>query len=128
MSRVRRQGPGVVVAAGAWGIAIAVFGRVDSLPLALLFLAIAGGADFVSAVLRSAILIGVTPDHMRGRLSGIELAQVASAPTLGNVEAGLLASVTSVRFSIVSGGVACVAGTILIALALPALLRYERRE
>lgn len=128
IAHVRRQGLGVCVAAGLWGAAIAVFGLVDSLPVALVFLAIAGGADFVSAVLRSAILIGVTPDHMRGRLSGIELAQVASAPTLGNVEAGLLASVTSVRVSIASGGVLCVAGTILIALALPTLIRYERRE
>jgi hypothetical protein len=91
-------------------------------------LAAAGAADFISAVLRSTILLSVTPDAMRGRLSGIELAQVAGAPMLGNVEAGVVASLTSVRFSIVSGGVACVAGTFLVALALPALLRYDSRK
>ena len=65
---------------------------------------------------------------MRGRLSGIELAQVASAPSLGNLEAGVVASVTSLRFSVVSGGLACVAGTLLCALALPRFVRYDSRR
>ena len=65
-------------------------------------LAAAGAADFVSAVLRSTILLQVTPDAMRGRLSGIELAQVAGTPALGNLEAGIVASLVSVRFAIVS--------------------------
>jgi MFS family permease len=128
VSHVRRMGLGVVVAAALWGVAIAIFGFAESIPLALAMLAIAGAADFISAVLRGTILIQATPDSMRGRLSGIELAQVAGAPQLGNVEAGVVASLTSVRVSIVSGGLACVAGTILAALALPALLRYDSRS
>ena len=128
VGHVRRQGLGVFMAAGLWGVAIALFGLADSVWLALLMLAAAGAADFVSAVLRSSILLAATPDAMRGRLSGIELAQVASAPMLGNVEAGVVASLTSVRFSVVSGGVACVAGTLAIALAFPALLRYDARK
>jgi hypothetical protein len=68
-----------------------------------------------------------TPDAMRGRVTGIEFTQVASAPTLGNLEAGVMASVTSLRFSIVSGGIACVAGCLAIALAIPALLRYDAK-
>jgi MFS family permease len=128
VGHVRRMGVGVVVAAGLWGVAIAVFGLADSVPLALAMLAIAGAADFISAVLRGTILLQATPDAMRGRLSGIELAQVAGTPQLGNVEAGVVASLTSVRFSIVSGGLACVAGTILVALALPALVRYDSRK
>jgi MFS family permease len=127
-SHVRRQGLAVLVAAGAWGAAITAFGFAESLPLALLLLAVAGGADLVSAVFRSAILLSATPESMRGRLAGIEFAQVASAPTLGNVEAGVMASLTSLRFSVVSGGIACVVGTIVIGLALPALARYDARE
>ena len=73
-------------------------------------LAIAGAADFISAVLRSTILLTVTPDKLRGRLSGIELAQVAGTPALGNLEAGVVASLVDLRFAIVSGGVLCVAG------------------
>ncbi len=126
--RARRQGLGVCVAASAWGAAIVGFGFAPSLWPALVFLALAGGADDWSAILRSAILLTVTPDSMRGRLSGIELAQVASAPTLGNVEAGALASATSLRFSVVSGGLACVAGCALCAAAFPALLRYDSRR
>ena len=128
MGRVRRQGLGVCVAAGLWGVAISVFGFADAIWLALVMLAIAGAADFVSAVLRSTILLQATPDAMRGRLSGIELAQVAGMPALGNLEAGALASATSVRFSIASGGIACVAGTILLAFLLPRFVRYDARS
>jgi MFS family permease len=126
MTRVQRQGLGVCVAAAGWGIAIAAFGLARSVPLALVMLAAAGAADFVSAVLRSTILLQVTPDAMRGRLSGIELAQVAGAPAVGNLEAGIVASLIGLRFSIVSGGIACVVGTVALAAALPAFRRYER--
>jgi MFS family permease len=126
MTRVRRQGLGVCVAAGGWGIAIAAFGLAPNVPFALLMLAAAGGADFISAVLRSTILLQVTPDAMRGRLSGIELAQVAGTPAIGNLEAGIVASLVSLRFSIVSGGVLCVLGTAALAFALPAFRRYQR--
>ena len=82
----------MTVAACAWGVAIAGFGFMTSLWPALVLLAVAGGADFFSAVLRSTMLLRVTPDHLRGRLSGIEFTQVASAPNLGDLEAGVLAS------------------------------------
>ena len=125
---VRRQGLVVAIAAAVWGVAIAAFGFSDeTLWLALLMLAAAGAADNVSAVLRGTILWTVTPDHLRGRVSGIEFAQVAATPALGNVEAGLVASLTSVRFSIVSGGLACVVGTFIVALAVPALIHYDAR-
>jgi hypothetical protein len=123
-----RQGLGVCVAAAAWGVAIALFGFAEAVWFALIFLAVAGAADFISAVLRSNILLTVTPDSMRGRVSGIELAQVAGAPELGNFEAGAVASLTSVRASIVSGGVLCVIGTVAVALAIPALIRYDARR
>ena len=74
------------------------------------------------------IVLNSTPDEMRGRVTGIEFAQVASAPSLGNVEAGAVAAATSIRFSIVSGGILSVVGTVLVAAAVPALLRYDARE
>jgi len=127
IGHVRRQGLIVAVAAALWGAAIAAFGFAGSLWVALLLLAAAGAADNVSAVLRGTILWTVTPDWIRGRVSGIEFAQVAATPALGNVEAGLLASLTSLRFSIVSGGLACIAGTVVVVLAVPALIRYDAR-
>jgi MFS family permease len=128
VSHMRRQGIGVTVAACVWGAAIAAFGFATSLWPALLLLAVAGGADFYSAVLRSTILLRSTPAHLQGRLQGIEFAQVASAPNLGDLEAGVLASLTSLRFSIVSGGLLCVVGCALTAIALPGFRRYDSRE
>ena len=127
IGHVRRQGLVVAIAAALWGVAIAAFGFAGSLWAGLLLLAAAGAADNVSAVLRGTILWTLTPDPLRGRVSGIEFAQVAATPALGNVEAGLVASLTSLRFSVVSGGLACVAGTVVIALAVPALIRYDAR-
>jgi MFS family permease len=127
IGHVRRQGLVVAVAAALWGVAITAFGFAGSLWAALLLLAAAGAADNVSAVVRGTILWTVTPDRIRGRVSGIEFAQVAATPALGNVEAGVVASLTSLRFSIVSGGLACIAGTVVVALAVPALIRYDAR-
>jgi MFS family permease len=127
LRQLRRQGLGVVVMASLWGVAIAVFGFAEQFWLALLLLGFAGLADQVSAILRSVMLFRITPRQILGRVSGIEFMQVAAAPSLGNLEAGALASVTSVRFSIVSGGIACVAGCLLLALAFPALLRYDAK-
>lgn len=127
-SHVRRQGLAVTIAACGWGVAIAAFGFMTSLWPALVLLALAGGADFFSAVLRSTMLMRATPPHLLGRLQGIEFAQVASAPSLGDLEAGVLASLTSLRFSVVSGGVLCVVGCVATALALPGFLRYDSRE
>jgi MFS family permease len=125
IAHVRRQGVAVAVAIVVWGIAIALFGFATALWLGLVMLAIAGLADETSAILRSTILFASTPDHYRGRMQGFELMQVASTPALGNVEAGIVASLTSLRFSVVSGGIACVAGAVAILALLPGLFRYD---
>jgi MFS family permease len=128
-THVHRFGIAITISACMWGVAIIAFGLVDPLWLALVCLAFAGGADFFSAVLRGTMLMRVTPDHMRGRLSGIEFTQVAGAPNLGNLEAGIVASVFNLRTAVVSGGVLCVVGCAVVALALPGFLRYDvRRE
>ena len=102
----RRQGLGVTVMACLWGAAIAGFGFMTCLVPALVLLAVAGGADFFSAVLRSDDPAPLDSRPSARRLLGIEFMQVASAPSLGDLEAGVLASLTSLRFSIVSGGLA----------------------
>jgi MFS family permease len=124
---VRRQGVAVAAAIVVWGAAIAGFGFATALWLGVALLALAGAADSVSATLRSVILYSNTPDPMRGRMNGIELAQVASTPALGNVEAGVVASLTSLRFSVVSGGIACAAGALAILAAIPSLVRYDSK-
>ena len=92
---VRRQGLVTLVACVCWGAGIVGFGLAGTLWVALVFLMLASASDMVSGLYRDAILKTVTPDEMRGRLEGIGLAVVGTGPSLGNAEAGLLASVTS---------------------------------
>lgn len=125
LRHIRRQGLGVVISASLWGVAIAAFGFAQQFWLALVLLGLAGLGDQISAILRSVMLYRITPRQLLGRVSGIEFMQVAAAPAIGNLEAGALASLTNLRFAIVSGGVACVAGCLLLAFAFPALLRYD---
>jgi MFS family permease len=124
---VRRQGLVVVAAASLWGAAIAGFAFAGRFWLALVLIGVAGFADQVSAIFRNAMLLARVPDRLLGRVRGIEFMQVASAPSLGNVEAGVVASLTSIRFSVASGGLLCIAGTLASAAAFPALLRYEAK-
>ena len=125
---VRKQGLAVMVCVVLWGAFIAGFGLAHSVWLALLMLALAGAADMVSAIYRSTILQTVAPDEMRGRLSGIELAVVASGPSLGDVEAGVVASLVNLPFAIVSGGIACIAGVGVLAARIPQFARYDAKN
>jgi predicted MFS family arabinose efflux permease len=125
VGRVRHQGRAVIIAVMAWGAAIATFGAVKLLPVALLLLAIAGWADVISAVFRNTMLQVSTPDELRGRLSALQIAVVTGGPRLGDFEAGAVAAATDVSFSVVSGGLACIAGAGLIARLLPAFSHYR---
>src|SRR5450759_1590851 len=126
--RVNRHGLGVIVAATLWGVAIIGFGVLPGLIAALVFLALAGAADAMSGVFRQVIWNQTIPDSLRGRLVSIELLSYSVGPTLGNFEAGVVASLTSIRFSVVSGGLLCVAGCVLCAVALPAFRNYDARR
>jgi predicted MFS family arabinose efflux permease len=119
VGRVRRQGLAVVCAVLIWGLAIAGFGLAHWLPLALVLLAVAGWADVLSAVFRNTIIQFAGPDGMRGRLMGVQMAVVAGGPRLGDLEAGAVATAFGETVSVVSGGLACVAGALVVAWALP---------
>jgi MFS family permease len=127
-AHVHRHGRAVVLAAGAWGLGTIAFGFANALWLALLSLAVAGGADAVSGIFRRRIWNETIPDELRGRLASIEMISFSSGPLLGNVESGAVASLAGVRFSIVSGGVLCVVGAGVCAFLLPAFWRYDPRS
>ena len=122
---VRRQGLVTIVACMCWGAGIIGFGLSSNLWVAIVFLMLASASDMVSGLYRDAILKTVTPDEMRGRMEGVSLAVVGTGPSLGNAEAGLLASLKGVRFSIVSGGIACIVGAGVLAILLPKYRRYD---
>lgn len=128
LGRVRRQGLAVVISICVWGGAIAVFGLVRSLPVALVLLAVAGGADSVSAIFRSTILQAATPDDYRGRLQGIFTVVVVGGPRLGDVEAGAVAEVFGETVSAVSGGLLCLVFTGVLVAAVPTFLKYDAQR
>lgn len=121
---VRRQGRAVAIAIICWGTGIAVFGLSRSLPLALSMLAFAGAADVVSAIFRQSIIQLSVPDELRGRLASIHTIASGGGPRLGDLEAGVVAEVTSVRFSVVSGGVACAIAALAISRWSPRFYNY----
>ncbi|TMD98359.1 MAG: MFS transporter [Chloroflexi bacterium] len=125
VGRVRHLGRAVIGAVVLWGLAIAAFGLTGSLALGVALLALAGGADSVSAVCRSTMLQTLTPDHLRGRMSATYAMVVMGGPYAGDVEAGAVAAAWGTRVSVVSGGLLCVLGAGLVAAALPALFRYR---
>jgi MFS family permease len=125
VGRVRRQGLAVIAAVMVWGLTITLFGVVRFLPLALLLLAVAGWADVISAVFRNTIIQFAGPDAMRGRLMGVQMAVVAGGPRLGDLESGAVATAFGDTASVVSGGLACIAGALLVARLLPGFRRQR---
>jgi hypothetical protein len=125
---VRRQGLITLVMCACWGAGVIGFGLSGTLWVALLCILLASAADMVSGLYRDAIVKTVTPDELRGRLEGIGLAVWGTGPSLGNAEAGFVAALTSVRTSIVSGGIACIVAAGVLALLLPRYRRYDAKE
>ena len=125
LTRTRRLGVVVIWAVMCWGAAIALAGLVGTLWAAMALLALAGAADSISAVCRSTINQTVTPDAMRGRMSAAFSLVVTSGPRLGDIESGTIASISTPRFSVLSGGLGCIVSALLIVRAFPALARYD---
>jgi predicted MFS family arabinose efflux permease len=124
VTRWRRGGLVQLSAAGVWGLALACFGLAGPLWLALGCLAVAGAADTVSVVTRSALVQLETPDAYRGRVSSVEHVIGVAGPELGNFRGGLLASATSASFSLVFGGLSAILAIAAVAAANAPLRAY----
>ena len=126
VKRINRHGVAVIVAVVIWGAAITLAGlSLFSLVLTLIFFAVAGAADVISAVFRGTMLIEATPDNLRGRVSALNLMVVIGGPRLGDVEAGLVAGAIGAPGSVILGGVATLVGTAAVAAWAPALRGYR---
>jgi MFS family permease len=127
--RVHRHGLMVLIAAALWGIGIVGAGLSGMLWLTLFCLAFAGAADMISGIFRSIIWSQTIPDHLRGRLAGIEMLSYTTGPLLGQLRSGLMARTRlGIGGSIWVGGVLCIAGTVALAAALPRFLAYNGRD
>jgi MFS family permease len=124
IDHAQRLGRIVIIAVVVWGASIAIAGLFTTLWPALVMFTVAGAADSVSAVCRTTINQSITPDAMRGRMSSVFMLVVRSGPRLGDLESGAVGSAVSPRFSVVSGGLACLAGVAAVLAAFPALAAY----
>ena len=124
IDRIRSRGRVMLWSVAAYGIATAVFGLSRSFWLTFACLALSGAADTVSMVIRNVIRQLHTPDHLRGRMTGVNMMFFMGGPQLGELEAGLVASVWSAPVSVVTGGIACMIATGWIAWRTPDLRRY----
>jgi MFS family permease len=127
LSRSSRLGRVVVVSIAVWAVAIIAFGFVTALWIGLLWLAVAGAADSISAVCRNTIQQTLTPDELRGRLTVTYFMVVVGGPFIGDFEAGLVAGTTSAQVSVVSGGVLSLIGLVAAAVAFPQVWNYRGR-
>ncbi|MFD7446158.1 MFS transporter [Streptomyces sp. NPDC059909] len=123
--RVAHKGRGMLLAGGAWGTCIAVFGLVHAPALAIALLLVAGMADVISVVFLTTIVQSTVDDNYRSRVSAVEFVVGAGGPQLGSMRAGALGAVTSPGLSAVIGGATSVLAAALLAVALPKFARWE---
>ena len=126
-ARVHHHGRAVVIAAVAWGSAVALAGVAQNPWVVLLCFTAAGAADQVSGLFRSTIWHQTIPDGLRGRLAGIEMLSYSLGPIGGEVRSGLVADRFGVRQAVTSGGVLCVVGVAATAVWLRGFWAYDER-
>jgi len=125
LHRVTRQGVAITISICVWGLGVALFGIAGSLWLAVVFLAVAGAADLVSAVYRSTMLQVVATDEMRGRMQGVFIVVVAGGPRLADIWHGPVAAGAGTAFAATFGGVAVIVLTVVVVAWLPQFWRYR---
>jgi MFS family permease len=125
---VHRHGVMVIASAILWGVGIVFFGLANSIWPALFFLGSAGFFDMISGIFRGAIWNQTIPNYLRGRLASIEMISYLTGPMLGSAKMGVIAEYTSVKFALVSGGLACIVAVGFTALFLPRFWTYDGRE
>jgi len=120
----RRRGLVILWAVAVYGASILVFGVSPFFALSFGALAVSGAADSVSTVARVTLRQLLTPDHLRGRMTSINMIFFMGGPQAGEVEAGAVAKAFGARVSVASGGVLCILAAALVAILSPSLRRY----
>ncbi len=124
--RIERRGPVLLWAVVAYGVATVAFGVSRWFTLTFLCLALSGAADTVSMVIRQVVRQLTTPDHIRGRMTSVNMVFFMGGPQLGELEAGLVAGAWGAPFSVISGGIGCLLAVAWVAARTPELRAYRR--
>lgn len=110
----KQAGKVLLLAVAGFGAATIIFGLSTSFWLSIAMLVLLGGLDNISVVIRSTLLLTLTPDEMRGRISAVNGIFIGASNELGSFESGLTAAIFGPILSVVAGGI----GTILVVLAV----------
>ena len=125
VDRIERRGSVLLWAIAFYGLATVVFGFSRLFVLSFVCLAITGAADTVSMVIRNLVRQLVTPDHIRGRMTSVNMIFFMGGPQLGELEAGLVANAWGPVVSVATGGLGCLLVTALVAARTPQLRDYR---
>ena len=126
VERIDRRGIVLLRSILIYGCATVLFGVSRNFWLTFGALAVSGAADTVSTVLRNIIRQLGTPDHLRGRMTSINMIFFMGGPQLGELEAGVVANLIGAPLSVVTGGVGCLLATVTIAARTRELRTYRR--
>jgi len=111
-----------------FGVSTIGFGLSTSLPLSLVFLALLGGFDNVSAVIRSTLEQVVSPDSLRGRIAAIHWVFIGLSNEMGDFESGFAAWLFGPIAAVVGGGVGTLLVVAIVRFAWPELWRLGPLE
>jgi MFS family permease len=117
----RRAGRRLFICVAIFGAATVIFGLSHSLWLSLLALALGGGADTISVIIRGSLLQLGTPPEMRGRVSAVNSLFIGASNELGEFESGLTAQWWGAVRATVVGGVGALAVAGVWAALFPSL-------
>lgn len=126
MGDIRHKGRMLLASVAVYGVATALYGLSTNFVLSLVMLGLVGAGDSISTVLRITIRQLTTPDHLRGRMTSVNMIFFIGGPQLGNMEAGFLAAAVGAPLSVVIGGVITVVVVGITAWLYPQLRKYDR--
>ncbi len=121
---MKRAGRSLLLAVSGFGAATVAFGLSRSFPLSLACLALIGGFDMVSVVVRSTLVQLLTPDDLRGRVAAINSLFIGTSNEMGGFESGTTAALFGPVASVVAGGIGSIVVVLLVAKVWPEVRRY----
>lgn len=124
----RHTGRALLGSVVAYGLATMAFGLSTWLPLSVIAYAAVGAADQVSVVMRLNTIQLAIPDELRGRVTAVNFVFVNASNQIGGLESGLVATLTTAVFAVVSGGAACLVVVGVVAARIPQLREYQARH
>lgn len=128
IARIRKPGALILYSVAIYGLATLAFGFSKSFGLSLIFFGLSGTADAVSTILRGTIRQLVTPDHIRGRMTSVNMIFFMGGPQLGELEAGVVAALFGAPLSVITGGVGCLIAVAITAWKTPMLRQFDEED